>query len=180
MWQSHINALIYIYIKRLNVKEGKKGFDYIMETGKGQKIYRTAMLIIITALISSIITAIVVNEKLVSSSSIKSIAGGDGTTGIETTLASIRTILEDEYIGKLDDEQMLEMAIKGYVAGVGDEYTAYYTPEEMNEEYDTAMGNYVGIGIYMIVNYEDGTITVVEPMENSPALEAGLKEGDII
>ena len=151
-----------------------------MDTNKGQKFYRIAMLIIITALISSIITAVIVSEKITSSSSVKSIAEGDGTTGIETALASIRTILEDEYIGELDDEQMLEMAIKGYVAGVGDEYTEYYTPEEMSEEYDTAMGNYVGIGIYMIVNYEEGTITVVEPMKNSPALDAGLKEGDLI
>ena len=89
-------------------------------------------------------------------------------------------MLEDEYIGELDDEQMLEMAVKGYVAGVGDEYTEYYTPEEMTEQYDTAMGNYVGIGIYMVVNYEEGLITVLEPMEGSPAEAAGLKEGDII
>ena len=138
------------------------------------------MLIVITALISSLVTAIYVNEKFTSSTSLKNIAGGNGTTGIETALASIRTILENEYIGELNDEQMLEMAIKGYVAGVGDEYTVYYTPDEMSDEYDTAMGNYVGIGIYMIVNYEEGTITVVEAMENSPAADAGLKEGDII
>ena len=47
------------------------------------------------------------------------------------------------YIGDLDDEKMLQMAIKGYVAGVGDEYTEYYTPEEMSQEYDSAMGNFV-------------------------------------
>ena len=151
-----------------------------MESGRGQKIYRVVMLVIITALISSLVTAIYVNEKFTSSTSLKNIAGGNGTTGIETALASIRTILENEYIGELNDEQMLEMAIKGYVAGVGDEYTVYYTPDEMSDEYDTAMGNYVGIGIYMIVNYEEGTITVVEAMENSPAADAGLKEGDII
>ena len=72
------------------------------------------------------------------------------------------------------------MAVKGYVAGVGDLYTVYYTPEEMSEEYDTAMGNYVGIGIYMIIDYEEGTITVVQPMKGSPAEEVGLREGDII
>ena len=149
-------------------------------SSKAQKIYKIVMLIIITALISSLVTLIVVNEKFISSTSLSHIAGGDGTTGIETTLAAIRTILEDEYLGELDDEQMLEMAVKGYVAGVGDEYTVYYTPEEMDEQYDTAMGNYVGIGIYMVVNYEEGTITVVEPMENSPAAEAGLQEGDLI
>ena len=149
-------------------------------SSKAQKIYKIVMLIIITALISSLVTLIVVNEKFISSTSLSHIAGGDGTTGIETTLAAIHTILEDEYLGELDDEQMLEMAVKGYVAGVGDEYTVYYTPEEMDEQYDTAMGNYVGIGIYMVVNYEEGTITVVEPMENSPAAEAGLQEGDLI
>ncbi len=147
---------------------------------KGQKIYRIAMIIIITALLSSLITTIIVTENITSSASINSIISGDGTTGIETALASIRTMLEEKYIGELDDEQMIEMAIKGYVAGVGDQYTVYYTPEEMSEEYDTAMGNYVGIGIYMIVDYEEGTITVVEPMEGSPAEEAGLQEGDII
>lgn len=147
---------------------------------KAQKIYKIVMLIIITALISSLVTIIVINEKFASSLNLKNIASGDGTTGIESALSSIRSILEKEYIGDLDDEQMLEMAIKGYVAGVGDQYTIYYTPEEMNQEYDTAMGNYVGIGIYMVVNYEEGTITVVEPMEGSPAEEAGLLEGDII
>ena len=151
-----------------------------METSKGQKIYKIVMLILITALLSSLVTSIIVHERLTSSSSISNIASGDGTTGIETALASIRTMLENEYLGELDDEQMLEMAIKGYVAGVGDQYTVYYTPEEMSEEYDEAMGNYVGIGIYMVVNYEEGTITVLEPMEGSPAKEAGIQEGDLI
>lgn len=151
-----------------------------MEESKGQRIYKVIMLVIITALLSSLITTIVIREKIESSTSIDAIVRNGGTTGIESTLASIRTMLEDEYIGELDDEQMLEMAVKGYVAGVGDEYTEYYTPEEMTEQYDTAMGNYVGIGIYMVVNYEEGLITVLEPMEGSPAEAAGLKEGDII
>ena len=139
-----------------------------------------AGVIIIAILVTSLITAVVVTERLTSSSSIESIANGDGTTGIETRLAYIRTLLDEDYIGELNDEQMIETAIKGYVAGVGDEYTEYYTEEEMNAQYETAMGNYVGIGIYMIVNYEEGTIEVVEPMENSPALEAGMQEGDMI
>lgn len=151
-----------------------------MNSGKAQKIYKVVMLIIITALLSSLITTIIINEKFNSSLNIGNIASGDGTTGIESTLASIRSILENKYIGELDDEKMIQMAIKGYVAGVGDEYTVYYTPEEMSQEYDTAKGNYVGIGIYMIVNYEKGTIEVVEPMEGSPAEAVGLKEGDFI
>lgn len=151
-----------------------------MEETKGQRIYKIIMLIIITALLSSLITTIFIKETIISSSSLESIRENGGTTGIEGALATIRTMIEDEYIGEIDDEQMLEMAIKGYVAGVGDEYTEYYTPEEMQEQLETAVGNYVGIGIYMVVNYEDGIITVLEPMEGSPAELAGLKEGDII
>ena len=151
-----------------------------MNNQKAQSIYRVIMLIVITALLSSLITAIFINEKYESSTNLEKIAAGDGVTGIESALASIRTILENNYIGELNDEQMLEMAIKGYVAGVGDDYTVYYTKEEMDQEYDTAMGNYVGIGIYMVVNYEKGTIEVVEPMEGSPAQKAGIKEGDFI
>ena len=151
-----------------------------MNNGKAQKIYRVIMLIIITALLSSLITVIIIGEKFNSTLNLKSIASGDGTTGIEAALASIKSILEEKYIGELDDEKMLEMAIKGYVAGVGDEYTVYYTKEEMDQEYDTAMGNYVGIGIYMIVNYEEGTIEVIETMKDSPAEKAGLLAGDYI
>ena len=151
-----------------------------MNSEKGQKIYRVIMLIVITALVSSLLTAVVVTERITSKSSVEKIAEGDGTTGIETTLAYIRTLLQDEYIGELDDEQMLETAIKGYVAGVGDEYTVYYTKDEMDDQYDAAMGNYVGIGIYMIVDYSEGTIEVVSVMENSPALEVGMQAGDMI
>ncbi len=151
-----------------------------MNSEKSQKIYRIIMLIVITALVSSLLTAVVVTERITSKSSVEKIAEGDGTTGIETTLAYIRTLLQEKYIGELDDEQMLETAIKGYVAGIGDEYTVYYTKDEMDDQYDAAMGNYVGIGIYMIVNYEEGTIEVVSVMKNSPALEVGMQAGDMI
>ena len=151
-----------------------------MNSEKSQKIYRVIMLIVITALVSSLLTAVVVTERITSKSSVEKIAEGDGTTGIETTLAYIRTLLQEKYIGELDDEQMLETAIKGYVAGIGDEYTVYYTKDEMDDQYDAAMGNYVGIGIYMIVNYEEGTIEVVSVMKNSPALEVGMQAGDMI
>lgn len=151
-----------------------------MNINKGQKIYQVIMLIIIVALTSSLITTIVISKKVLPSMDIEKIAEQDGITGIEKSMAYLRAMLEDEYIGEIDDEKMLQMALKGYIAGVGDEYTVYYTPEEMKEQYETALGNYVGIGIYMIVNYEEGSITVVEVMEDSPAEKAGLQADDII
>ncbi len=74
---------------------------------------------------------------------------------------------------------MIETAVKGYVEGVGDEYTEYLTLDEYDDLLISVTGDYVGIGIYMYQN-NDGNIVVLSPMENSPAEEAGLEAGDII
>lgn len=151
-----------------------------MSESKGQRIYRTVMLIVLTVLITGIITTVVIYQKLTGTVDIKNIVSSGNNSGLELTLSKIRATLEEKYIGEIDDKRMLESAIKGYVAGLGDEYAEYYTPKEMSNQLDEAMGNYVGIGIYMVVNSTDGTITVSEPMEGSPAKEVGIKAKDII
>lgn len=151
-----------------------------MNENKAQKIYRTIMLIIITALVTAIITTILVYNKINLSTDIKKIASSGDNSGLELTLSKIRMILEDKYIGTIDDEKMIEGAIKGYVAGIGDKYTEYYTPEEMSEQLEEAYGNYVGIGIYMLVDSSNGKIFVTETIKDSPAEKAGIKSGDII
>ena len=74
---------------------------------------------------------------------------------------------------------MLEAALKGYVAGLGDKYTEYLTNDELEDLMVSVNGNYVGIGIYMTKN-DDGDILVLLPIEGSPAEEADLQTGDII
>lgn len=151
-----------------------------MNESKGQKIYRIIMLVVITALITAIITTVFVYKKIANTTDIKNIVASGNNSGLELTLSKIRNMLEERYIGTIDDEKMIESAIKGYVAGIGDKYTEYYTPEEMSGELDEAMGNYVGIGIYMLVDSTNGQIIVSQPMEGSPAEEVGIKSGDII
>ena len=87
--------------------------------------------------------------------------------------------MEKEYIGELDEEKMVESALKGYVEGIGDKYTEYLTPDELEDLMTSVNGNYVGIGIYMTQDKE-GNIVVLLPIEGSPAAEKGLKTGDII
>ena len=151
-----------------------------MSENKGQKIYKIVMLVFITAIITGIVTTVLVYQRITGITDIKSIVATEDHSGLELMLSKIRTMLEERYIGTLDDEKMIESAIKGYVSGVGDEYTEYYTKEEMAEQLDEAYGNYVGIGIYMLVNKSQGTIVVASPMEGSPAEEAGIKSGDMI
>lgn len=75
---------------------------------------------------------------------------------------------------------MLESAIKGYVSGLGDEYSEYITKEEMEEYLADATGKYVGIGVYITSDTKTNQILVLAPMKNSPAEEVGMKTGDII
>ncbi len=151
-----------------------------MSENRFQKIYRAIMLVVITALITAIFTTAFVYNKIAGTTDIKNIIASGNNSGLELTLSKIRTELEERYIGEIDDEAMLEGAIKGYVAGMGDEYAEYYTPKEMNSTLDEANGNYVGIGIYMLVDKNAGQIIVSEPMEGSPAKEAGILPEDII
>lgn len=101
-------------------------------------------------------------------------------SGLEYTLAKFRGELEKKYIGEINDEELIDGAIKGYVAALGDPYTTYYTKEEMEEIMQETNGNYVGIGIYMTLNREKNAIEIVKPMEDSPAEKAGIMQGDLI
>ena len=77
-------------------------------------------------------------------------------------------------------EKVIDGAIKGYVDGLGDEYTEYFTKKEMDEFKTETEGSYVGIGIYMFQNTKDNTVVILTPIENSPAEKAGILPGDII
>lgn len=152
-----------------------------MEKRSSQQVYRTIMLVIITVLITSLVTTIVIYNFVIKSGKI-AIKSDDNSSlgGLEATLASFRSVLEEKYMGKIDDETLIEGAIKGYVSALGDPYTTYYTKEEMDELMEETTGNYVGIGIYMTLDIENKAIYVVKPMEGSPAEKAGIKAGDLI
>ena len=63
--------------------------------------------------------------------------------------------MENKYIGEINDEELIDGALKGYVNALGDPYTTYYTKEEMKEIMEETNGNFVGIGIYMTENIKE-------------------------
>jgi carboxyl-terminal processing protease len=79
---------------------------------------------------------------------------------------------------KLENEKMVYGAIKGMVASLEDPYTFFLTPKENQESKDDLGGKYEGIGAQL--GMKDNSIIVVAPLKNSPAEEAGLRNGDII
>ena len=153
-----------------------------MENKKNQEIYKIIMLVVLTATITYIITVLNFSGKL-SGFSTNSLEKSEilNTNDYGTlNFNELKAILEEKYIGDLDDEKMLEGAIKGYVEGTGDPYTTYLTKEEMQALTEETSGKYVGIGVYVTNNATDDTILVVGVMKGSPALEAGMQAGDVI
>lgn len=86
----------------------------------------------------------------------------------------IRTI-QSQYVHEVDTEQLIEGAIKGMFDQL-DQYSNYYNTEEFSELFESVSGDYSGIGAY--ISKEEEYITIVTPIEGSPAQEAGLKSGD--
>ncbi|MGN1269623.1 MAG: S41 family peptidase [Clostridia bacterium] len=152
-----------------------------MENNNGQRIYKLIMLILIVIIITSLVTAFATYQYLDKNNNLSTIKANTGSLeGLEYTLANFRSELEKKYIGEINDEELIEGAIKGYVDALGDPYTTYYTKKEMKEIMDETNGNYVGIGIYMTMDTEKNAILIIKPIENSPAEKVGLQTGDII
>ena len=151
-----------------------------MERNNGQRIYKIIMLVMIVIIITSLLTAFGTYQYLTNKGMASNGKNNANLTGLEYTLARFRTELEKKYLGEIDDDKLIDGAIKGYVASLGDPYTVYYTKEEMQEIMQETNGNYVGIGIYMTLNKEKNAIEVIKPMENSPAEKAGIITGDLI
>lgn len=87
--------------------------------------------------------------------------------------------IKDNYYGELDNEKLVDSAIKGMISAVGDEYTSYSDTVDADNFKQTVSGIYEGIGCTVGVNL-DNKIVVVDMFKDSPAEKAGLKVGDII
>ncbi len=146
-----------------------------MEDNKGQNIYKVIMLILIVIIITSLLTAFGTYQYLSNKKSVDS-----NLNGLEYTIAKFRRQLEEDYLGEINDEDLIEGAIKGYIAALGDPYTVYYTKEEMQDIMEETNGNYFGIGVYITFNQEKNAIEIISPLEDTPAEKAGILKGDLI
>ena len=102
-----------------------------------QKIYRVVMIVILTVVITFMVTTIVMYNKFnnlyASDSNTSNSTNTSNEYSLVQTLQTFKTMINQLYIGDIDEESMLEGAIKGYVEGLGDPYTEYLTKEEMEE-----------------------------------------------
>lgn len=163
---------------------------------KSNSIYKDFMIIIITALITCIITTIVVygakntpieseNENFFSAvgktlANVFSSNKNNSAKEMENKMKEIDEILNSKYIGEIKSKKQFEGALEGYVNSLGDEYTEYLTEEEVKSLMEDVDGSYVGIGVYITSVLSSNEILVLGVINDSPAQKAGLIPGDII
>ncbi len=98
----------------------------------------------------------------------------------EEKLSVLKGLIDENYIGDVDEEALEEGIYKGYIQGLEDPYSVYYNEEETKGLYETTEGEYSGIGAVLSQDLESGVITLVQIYEGSPAAKAGLKDNDIL
>lgn len=155
---------------------------------KRQKIYKIIMLMILTAFVTSILTAIYIvkldgNTQTTNNSGVSSILNVlTSDSNLTKSLKGIETIVKSKYLNEsdIDETSAIDGAIEGYINSLGDEYAEYIPADKMKEYTEGIMGNFVGIGIYMVKNTEKDLVQVLSPIRESPAEKAGIKAGDLI
>lgn len=152
-----------------------------MEEPKRFKTYKIVMLVILVAFITFLVTSIGMYQYFTNDGFGKSIvAKSKENEEIVETLNNYRRIIDKYYLGEIDEEELKEGAISGYIKGLGDEYTEYISKEDMEDYMADTVGNFVGVGIYMVQDTEANKIMVLSPIKGSPAEKAGIQPGDYI
>lgn len=136
----------------------------------------TASLIIIISAIAIISFIVISDQNVDIYNPSNKVAVSEGTDRIEEVLS----MLQSQYIGDLDINELTEGAIEGILSRVEDPYTRYLTEAEFNEETKDSSEEYSGIGIHMAWSLKDNNLRIVGVMPETPAKKAGLRSGDVI
>lgn len=85
--------------------------------------------------------------------------------------------IKSSYVEPVDDAKVLEDAIRGMISGL-DPHSSYLEPKAFEELQEHTSGEFGGVGIE--ISLEDGFIRVITPIDDTPAVKAGIKAGDLI
>jgi carboxyl-terminal processing protease len=85
--------------------------------------------------------------------------------------------IKKDYVEEVSDKTLLENAIRGMLSGL-DPHSSYLDPENFKELQVGTSGEFGGLGIE--VGMEDGFVKVISPIDDTPAMRAGVKAGDLV
>ena len=95
------------------------------------------------------------------------------------SLQTLDSYVREHYLGDIDETEINDGILKGYISGLGDKYSKYLSEEEYLTEQNEGAGQLIGLGLTLMED-ESGYIRIAGMIQDSPVAEAGLREGDII
>ena len=140
---------------------------------KKRALIYSIILVIITVICTSLFQLTLGNKVIISKDLYESYSKYDKLLGLES-------LIEKDYYQEVSEDKLVDGAMKGLFEGLGDPYSQYYTKEEFQTLKEQTSGSFVGIGVYIGVDPENEKITIISPIEGSPAAKSGIKSGDII
>ena len=91
--------------------------------------------------------------------------------------SDVLDIVQENYVQEVEDQELIEGAISGMLKTL-DPHSSYLNPDAYKELQVETKGSFGGIGIEITIR--DGVLTVVSPLEGTPAYELGIQAGDMI
>lgn len=94
-------------------------------------------------------------------------------------LLGLKEYIKKNYVEGVEDGVLTEGAMKGLFAALEDPYSGYYTATEFKALNEATSGSFGGIGV-IVTKSDEGYVTVVAPIEDTPGEKAGIKTNDKI
>lgn len=129
------------------------------------------------ALAGALLTLLVVS---LAACGLQHINEGIISSDTETKLSYLKKLIDETYLHDVKEKDRNEGIYKGYVEGLGDQYSAYYDKKETKKLTESLDGSFSGIGAVMTQDASSGVITITRVYDDSPAKKAGIKTGDIL
>ncbi|MBD9074920.1 S41 family peptidase [bacterium] len=142
-----------------------------MKSRKGFSLKSVAIIIIVTAIITSLTTGLIIynNSKLILGS-----ASLSSDSALKEFL-KVYNSLDENYYENIDKTKMIDAAIAAMLKYLGEDYSTYLNQTETDSLSNKLSGTFKGIGISITNGNE-----IVKVYEDTPAFKAGLKENDKI
>jgi len=95
------------------------------------------------------------------------------------TFTQILDLIEQNYVDEVDSQELVYSAIRGMLTTL-DPHSAFLDPQSYSEMREEQKGSFSGLGIVISMKGEENQLTVISPIEGTPAHRAGIRAGDHI
>lgn len=154
---------------------------------KQKKPRKVSLLTLILSIVCAVLVSVLITAAFIFSVEKKTHRGmyqalfqSDQTEASELAqIGQLYYVLKDNYVGKVDDQKLIDGALRGMTEALDDPYSNYMSGEEMKALDDSISGSFEGIGAVMTMD-KNQPMVAEPPIKDSPASKAGLQAKDII